>query len=337
MRNKESSITGSDALIALESAASAELKRVRQLVEQAVESDISAYLNSIGAGVPLPNVLAGLCTAAIAGGQLGFSNLVTRLGDTSLKIKDADSAANNILSLVHRHTSILNNIRLKTSVVQSITKTLLGKSLAHSHKMELTQILDYRLFDQASLSEWGENAEELFQKQATVTGQVSNRSISTYSKLWKSYLNEKILPMLGVRTNIGKVDFVSERLRPLINYKEPSSNQINKLLDESIKKFKFISAPKPSNYQVKSSKLIYRKDLGGRLLKITYNSPGIDPELIQPVISSVKGQMLADPTQTKISVDMSNEVSQVILELEHPKKEDLVTLKIHLGSIAYGL
>lgn len=337
MRNKESSLTGSDALIALESAASAELKRVRQLVEQAVDSDISAYLKSIGAGVPLPNVLEGLSTAAIAGGQLGFSNLVTRLGATSLKIKDADSAANNILSLVHRHTSILNNIRLKTSVVQSITKTLLGKSLAQSNKMELDQILDYRLFDQASLSEWGENAEEIFQKQATVTGQVSNRSISTYSKLWKSYLNEKILPILGVRTNINKVDFVSERLKPLIDYKEPSLNQINKLLDESIKKFKFISVPKPSNDKVKSSKLIYRKDLGGRLLKITYNSPGIDPELIQPVINSVKGQILADPTQTKISVDMSNEISQVILELERPKKEDLITLKIHLGSIAYGL
>ena len=337
MRNRESSLTGADALAALEAEASTELKRVRQLVEQAVESDITAYLKSIGAGVPLPNTLAGLSTAAIAGGQLGFSNLVTRLGVDNLKIKNAESAANSILSLVHRHTSILNNIRLKTSVVQSITKTLLGKSLVKSNKLELSQILDYRLFDQASLNEWGENAEELFQKQATVTGQVSNRSISTYSKLWKSYLNEKIIPILGVKTNGNKVDFVSERLKPLIDYKEPSLNQINKLLNESTKKFQFISVPKRSNDQIKSSKLLYKKDLGGRLLKITYNSPGIDPELIQPVINSVKGQMLADPTQTKISVDMSNEISQVILELERPKKEDLLTLKIHLGSIAYGL
>lgn len=337
MNKKVSSLSGFDAASTLESIASSELKQVRQLVEQAVEADLAAYFKAIGAGDPSPNVLTGLVTAAIAGGQLGFTNLVTRLGVSDLKIKNIETAANEILSLVYRHTSILNNIRLKISVVQSIVKALAGKNLNQSGKQELDQILTYRISNQSDLDGWAEDAEEFFQKQAAVTGSVNSRSISTYSKLWNSYLNEKILPFLGIKTNLNNIDSVSNRIKPLIKYKEPNKNQVKQLLINDQKHIKFVSKSNQNINKLKSSKLVLKKDLGGRFLQITYNSPGIDPELIQPVLSSVKGQMLADPNQTKISVDMSNEVSQVFLEIERPKKEDLATLKIQLGSLAYGL
>jgi hypothetical protein len=337
MKRQVSSLTGLEALSSLESMASIELKQIRQLVEEAVEIDIETYLKTMGAGEAPPNVLSGLSTAAIAGGQLGFTNLVLRLDIDDLKIKDLDAAANDILTLVYRHTSILNNVRLKISVVQSIARTLIGKNVNLRDKEELNQILSYLLSDSASLDQWGEDAEELFQQQAAVTGNINSRSISTYSKLWKSYLNEKLRPILGIRTDTSSADFVSERIKPLIGYKQLTSNQMKKLLLDDTKRSKLASTPKRIVNKNKSSKLIYKKDLGGRYLKITYDSPGVDPELIQPVLNSVKGQMLADPNQQKISVDMSNETSQVILELERPKKEDLATLKIQLGSIAYGL
>lgn len=80
--------------------------------------------------------------------------------------------------------------------------------------------------------------------------------------------------------------------------------------------------------------ITYKKDLGGRMLQITYNLEGIDPDLIQPILNSVRGQLLVDPKQLKLSVDMSNDSSQVVVELEKPTKNDIDTLKIQLGALA---
>jgi hypothetical protein len=335
MVNKSQNINGATALSVLETEAPSDLKQVRQLVEDAVESDIAAYLQSIGAGDTSPAVTSGLCTAAIAGGQWGFENLVTRLEIANLKIKNLDSAANEILTLVYRHTSILNYVRIKITAVQSIVKSLLGKTATRSNKSETDLILVAQIKDQTTLSKWGDDAEVLFQKQATSTGQVNSRSVSTYSKLWKSYLDEKILTNLGIEPANGRSDFIAERIKPLLKYKAPSTTQIKKLMNDSAKQFNFVTNFKANKRKNNSANLItYKKDLGGRMLQITYNLEGVDPALIQPILNSVKGQLILDPKQLKLSVDMSNDSSQVVVELEKPTKDDIDTLKIQLGVLA---
>lgn len=334
MKNSQN-LNGAKALSVLESEAPSDLKRVRQLVEDAVESDITAYLESIGSIEIPPIVLSGLCTAAIAGGQWGFDNLVIRLQAANLKIKNLDSAANDILTLVYRHTSILNYVRIKITSVQSVVKSLLGKTASRINKSDLDQIFSAQISDQITLSNWGDGAEALFQKQATSTGQVNSRSVSTYSKLWKSYLEEKILIGFGIDPINGKNDFIEQRTKPLLKYKKPSSSQIKKLLTDSTKKFTFVSNLKQNKNGRNSGNLIkYKKDLGGRMLQISYNLEGVDPDLIQPILNSVKGQLLVDPKQLILSVDMSNESSQVVIELEKPTKDDIDTLKVQLGALA---
>ena len=338
MKKQPQNLNGAAALSVLESEAPSDLKQVRQLVEDAVESDIAAYLESIGAAEAPDAVISGLCTAAIAGGQWGFENLVTRLESANLKIKNSNSAANEILTLVYRHTSILNFVRIKITAVQSIVKSLLSKTASRTNKSELELILVAQIEDQSTLSYWGEEAEILFQKQATSTGQVNSRSVSTYSKLWKSYLEEKFLIRLGVEPVKGREDFISERIKPLVKYKKPSSSQIKKLLTDSPKQFSFVNESKLNKKERSSSNLIkYKKDLGGRILQISYNSEGVDPDLIQPILNSVRGQLLIDPRQSKLSVDMSNESSQVVIELEKPTKDDIDTLKIQLGALASNI
>jgi hypothetical protein len=334
MKNQTRDMNGAEALSVLETEAPSDLKQVRQLVEDAVESDIAAYLESISAGDSSPAVISGLCTAAIAGGQWGFENLVTRLEIANLKIRNLDLAANEILTLVYRHTSILNYVRIRITAVQSIVKSLLSKTASRTSKSEMELILGAQITDQLTLSKWGEEAETLFQKQATSTGQVNSRSVSTYSKLWKSYLEEKILIRFGIEPANGKKDFITERIRPLVKYKKPSSSQIKKLLTDSIKQFSFVTNSKLNKKENNSSNLIkYKKDLGGRILQISYNLEGIDPDLIQPILNSVKGQLLVDPKQLKLSVDMSNDSSQVVVELEKPTKDDIDTLRIQLGAL----
>lgn len=328
-------MNGAAALSVLETEAPSDLKQVRQLVEDAVESDIAAYLESISAGDASPTVISGLSTAAIAGGQWGFENLVTRLEIANLNIKNLDMAANEILTLVYRHTSILNYVRIKITAVQSIVKSLLSKTASRTSKSEMELILGAQITDQLTLSKWGEEAEVLFQKQATSTGQVNSRSVSTYSKLWKSYLEEKILTGLDIELASDKNDFIAVRIKPLLKYKEPSSTQIKRLLADSAKQFNFVTNSKVNKKVNNTSNLItYKKDLGGRMLQITYNLEGIDPDLIQPILNSVRGQLLVDPKQLKLSVDMSNDSSQVVVELEKPTKNDIDTLKIQLGALA---
>lgn len=335
MKNQSQKMNGAEALSVLETEAPSDLKQVRQLVEDAVESDIAAYLESIGARDTSPAVISGLCTAAIAGGQWGFENLVTRLEIANLKIGNLDSAANEILTLVYRHTSILNYVRIKITAVQSIVKSLLSKTASRKSKSEMDHILGAQITDQFTLSKWGEDAEVLFQKQATSTGQVNSRSVSTYSKLWKSYLEEKILTDLGIELASGKNDFIAVRIKPLLKYKEPSSTQIKRLLTDSTKQFNFATNSKVNKKSGNASSLItYKKDLGGRMLQISYNIEGVDPDLIQPILNSVKGQLLVDPKQLKLSVDMSNDSSQVVVELDKPTKDDIDTLKVQLGALA---
>jgi hypothetical protein len=335
MKNKSRNINGAAALSVLETEAPSDLKQVRQLVEDAVESDIAAYLESISAGDASPTVISGLSTAAIAGGQWGFENLVTRLEIANLNIKNLDMAANEILTLVYRHTSILNYVRIKITAVQSIVKSLLSKTASRTSKSEMELILGAQITDQLTLSKWGEEAEALFQKQATSTGQVNSRSVSTYSKLWKSYLEEKILTSLDIELASDKNDFIAVRIKPLLKYKEPSSTQIKRLLADSAKQFNFVTNSKANKKVNNTSNLItYKKDLGGRMLQITYNLEGIDPDLIQPILNSVRGQLLIDPKQQKLSVDMSNDSSQVVVELEKPTKNDIDTLRIQLGALA---
>lgn len=338
MKKQPLKLSGAEALSILESAAPSDLKHVRQLVEDAIESDIAAYLESIGAAEAPGAVISGLCTAAIAGGQWGFENLLTRLESADLKIKNLDSAANEILTLVYRHTSILNFVRIKITAVQSIVKSLSSKTASRTNKSEMDLILDAQIEDQSTLSYWGEEAEALFQKQATSTGQVNSRSVSTYSKLWKSYLEEKFLSGLGIEPEKGKEDFIYERIKPLVKYKKPSSSQIEKLLTDSPKQFGFVNDSKSNKKERSSSNLIrFKKDLGGRMLQISYNSDGIDPDLIQPILNSVKGQLIIDPKQSKLSVDMSNDSSQVVIELEKPIKDDIDTLRIQLGALASNI
>jgi len=334
MGNKDLNLSGRDALATLEVDASSELKRTRQLVEEAVGSDIRAYLGGLGAKDLQPQSLTGLVTAAVAGGQWGFNSLVTRLQSLDLKIKDLDNAANEILTLIYRHTSILNYARIRATSVQSIVKALLGKSVSQETKEDLGKVLNYRITNYQNLVVWSEMADNCYQDFVLSSGQVSRRSISTYSKLWKSYVEERLTLKLNLKSNGNKKDFISERLKPVINYKSPSKSQVEKLILESNKQYNFESQTKSIRKNSSTPKLVtLKKDLGGRILQISYNMNGIDPELIQPVLNSIKGQLIIDPRQNNMLIDMSSETSQVIIEIEKPKKEDLDTIKIQLGAL----
>jgi len=332
MKNYSSEISGQEILSYLEVEVPIELKRARQYVEDAVSQDIHSYLMSAGSEQIPSNVVSGLTTAAIAGGQWGFSSLVTRMESANLRIENFDLAANEILMLISRHTTVLNFARIKATAVQSIIKSLFGSMDSSINGAAIDKLFKSKIVDQASLAQWGKDTEKLFHSMAISAGQVSQKSVSTYSKLWNSYLEEKILPKLGIKVDLQSVDSISERVKYLKNYKKITPAQVKKVLAESDKKSNF--STRQSNSRKSTAKLIkYERDLGGRNLRISYNSPGVNPDLIQPVLNSVKGQIIINPKQPILLVNMSIDDSHIIVELEKPKKEDVDTLKLQLGSL----
>ncbi len=69
-------LKGSEALQILESSASRELKRTRELIEEASAADIASYFKGAELGELSPTTNSELVSAAIAGGQWGFNALL---------------------------------------------------------------------------------------------------------------------------------------------------------------------------------------------------------------------------------------------------------------------
>ena len=333
MSNNSSVLTGYEAISLLEKESSNDLRMARQLVEEAIRADINAYLSSLGQKKVPPTVLNSLVTAAIAGGQLGFNNLVIRLDAAQLNIKDLDQAANQLLSLIAGHVTVLNYARFRTGSVQSIINKVKNTSMSRSDREEVEQLLAVKIQSEKNLYEWAKNIELFFEQEAASQGQVSTRSISSYSKHWNSYVSEKILPTMNLKWNGKKEDTINERTKYLKKYNSLNEVQIKKILSENTKQATFKSAVKKSRLDSNHLKLITSQhDLGGRKLKITHDSIGIDKDLILPALNSMKGQMIMNPKQAKLLINMSSDSSTLIIELEMPKKNDVDNLKVLLDS-----
>jgi hypothetical protein len=201
-------------------------------------------------------------------------------------------------------------------------------------RKQVEQLLGTQITSEKSLYEWAKNVELFFEQEAASQGQVSTRSISSYSKHWNSYVSEKILPIINIKWNGKKEDTIYERTKYLIKYSSLTDGQIKKILAENNKQAKFRTKMKVSRSNLGKSKLVTsHHDLGGREMKITHNADGVDKDLIAPALNSMKGQMIMNPKQTKLSINMSSEDSTLIIELEMPRKADFDNLKVLLESL----
>lgn len=325
MSTKSKSLMGSDAISLLEKESSDELRKARQLVEEAVSLDINAFLGSQGIKKVPSTVVNSLSSAAIAGGQWGFNNLVTRMKAAQFNVQNLDQAANEVLSLISRHVTTLNYARFRTGSVQSILNKIKNKSMSSAHQKQVEQLLGTQLTSEKSLYEWAKNIELFFEQEVASNGQVSTRSISSYSKHWNSYVSEKILPIIDIKWAGKKEDTIIERMKYLIKYSSLTDGEIKKVLAENNKQVKFKTAVKKAKSNLGKSKLVTsHHNLGGRDMKITHNADGVDKDLISPALNSMKGQMIMNPKQTKLLINMSSDDSTLIIELEMPKKLTLI-------------
>ena len=67
-------------------------------------------------------------------------------------------------------------------------------------------------------------------------------------------------------------------------------------------------------------------------MTITYDIAGVDEDLIQPALNSIKAQLMRNIKQDKISVSMKTDSSALSIDIEKPTKDDLETLRILINS-----
>jgi hypothetical protein len=361
MVQMKSQLLGSEALLTLESSAGAELKRARQVVEEAAAADLTAYFQGAGFGKPAANLCSSLVSAALAGGQWGFNNLVTRLSASSVGESEYEKVANDLLELIAPFAKILNYARFRAGSVQSyVTQSeipsmklqvmLLSKSDLAKYERDVLAIKNSKLKDHGSLESWVDLVDDLCEylsesqleqddsneKRASKSkkGTVSTKSISSYSKHWKSYASEILAPRLGLNWDGDYTETISCRLENLEDYKPRTWIQIQADLTESVSTRRSFSSSKkkPKKENLGAKLITEEKDLGGRILTLTFNSSGLDEDLIQPALNSIKGQLIRNQKQEKISVNMKTENSSISIEIEKPTKEDLDTIEILLNS-----
>jgi len=340
-------LKGSEALQILESSASRELKRTRELIEEASAADIASYFKGAELGELSPTTNSELVSAAIAGGQWGFNALLSRLAST--EVHQAD------------HAKILNFARFRATAVQSYVAQCSGRPLKLQtldiSKVELRKLEDHITWIQnASISnsnllkDWIDKVDifcgELSQKQEldedsikttgsrSKRGTVSTRSISSYSKHWKSFAPEILMSEMGLKWMGDKNDSIATKVAPLINYHARSWSQLQKDLRETVStRRSYQLARTPINSPKPEGKLVTVEHyIDGRLVSISYNLPGVDEDLIQPAINSIRAQLLRNTKQPKVSFTMKTENNSLSVVIEKALKEDLETLKVLLNS-----
>lgn len=361
MAQTKQGLKGSEALQILESSASRDLKRTRQLVEEASMADIASYFKGAGLGELSPTSNSELVSAAIAGGQWGFNALVSRLASTNVHEADYENVANEILEIVSPLAKILNYARFRATAIQSYVAQCGGRSIKlqsmNLSKLELSKYEDQVTWVQNtsitnidSLQDWVSTVDllcaDLSEKQesdtvlkeTTVTTRnkrvVSTRSISSYSKHWKSYAPEILSPEIGINWNGEKSESIATRIEHLVNYQSRNWARLQKDLSETVSTRRFYRSTKTNRSVTKSAgkQVTAEHYIDGRLLSISYNLPGIDEDLIQPALNSIRAQLMRNSKQTKVAFTMKTDSNSLSIAMEKAGKEDLETLKVLLNS-----
>ena len=354
-------LKGSEALQILESSASRDLKRTRQLVEEASVADIASYFKGAGLGELATTANAELVSAAIAGGQWGFNALVSRLASTDVHEADYENVANDILGIVSPLAKILNYARFRATAIQSYVDQCGGRSLklqsVNLSKTELSKYEDQVTWIQKTtisnadtLDNWVGAIDllcgDLSEKQEVITSlrettnssrhrlMVSSRSISSYSKHWRSYAPEILTSEIGINWNGDRKDSIAARIEHLVSYQPRNWARLQRDLSETVStRRSYQSAKKNRQTKVSAGKQVtVEHDIEGRLLSITYNLPGVDEDLVQPALNSIRAQLMRNAKHTKVSFTMKTDSNFLSIEMGKASKEDLETLKVLLNS-----
>jgi hypothetical protein len=281
---------------------------------------------------------------------------MTRLGSSSVHESDLETVANEILELVSPHTKLLNYARFRVGAVQSyvaqcevpsfkLQTMLISKGDLGEYQTRVESISRAVLRNEDSVTDWLNSVDALCdflsnsqlensdkQSSRSKKGTVSTKSISSYSKHWQSYGSEILSIELGFKWSGYLEDSIQGRFSNLVDYKARSWDQLQRDLNEtkSTRRAYRAVAKKPKGSSTKLAN--YTSQIGNSSLKITFNLPSVDKDLITPAINLLRGQLIRNPKAPLISVNLESEGNSLIVELSNPKREILSDVEVELNA-----
>lgn len=359
MATTKQTLGGAEALRALENQSGVELKNARQLVEQAALADISSYFKGANLGKLNPSLSSSLVSAAIAGGQWGFNSLVIRLKTSSVHESDLETVANEILEIVSPHTKLLNYARFRVGAVQSyvaqcevpsfkLQTMLISTEELAQYQKKVNQIKKMILSDEDTALEWIDMVDQLCDFLSTSQlenssasdkkssrskkGTVSTKSISSYSKHWRSFSDEILSEEIGYKWRGEVGDSVSRRLLSLEKYKARTWEQLQQDLAETVSTRRAYKSSSQKKGEASTKLVSHISSIGSSSLNITFNLPSVDRDLIAPAINLLRGQLIRNPKSPLIQVNLESEGNTLKVEVTNPRREILSDVEIQLNS-----
>jgi hypothetical protein len=358
MAQSKQVLSGEEALQILEARANIDLKRARQLVEEAATADLGSYFKGSELAAISSSQISTLVSAAIAGGQWGFNALVARLSSSNVPESDFEKVANDVLELVSPLTKILNYARFRSGAVQSYVAQVNGTSTKleklapkelSDREQRISRIRKTSISDENSLHNWANEVDELCElisnaketsdvdesslASRSKRGSVSTKSISSYSKHWHSYALEILSPEIGLKWRGEKDSSISARTADLEKYKGRTWSQLQKDLGEAVSTRRVFTVAKKQVNSVLRGKLVTAEhEIDGRLLKITYDISGLDEDLIEPTLKSFRAQLILDPKLPEVTVTMRTDSTTLSIHITRPNKGDIEAINVLLNS-----
>jgi hypothetical protein len=278
------------------------------------------------------------------------------LSTTSVHESDLETVANEILEIVSPHTKLLNYARFRVGAIQSyvaqcevpsfkLQTMLISKQDLIEYQTRVESIKKMALRNEDLVADWLNLVDELCdflsssqlennekQSSRSKKGTVSTKSISSYSKHWQSYGSEILSMELGFKWSGFIADSIQSRFANLVSYKPRSWDQLQRDLNDtkSTRRAYRAATKKPKGTSAKIAN--YTTQIGNSSLKITFNLPSVDKDLITPAINLLRGQLIRNPKAPSISVNLESEGNSLIVELTNPKREILSDVEIELNA-----
>jgi hypothetical protein len=137
---------------------------------------------------------------------------------------------------------------------------------------------------------------------------------------------------LGFKWSGIIADSIQSRFANLVSYKPRSWDQLQRDLNDtkSTRRAYRAATKKPKGTSAKIAN--YTTQIGNSSLKITFNLPSVDKDLITPAINLLRGQLIRNPKAPSISVNLESEGNSLIVALTNPKREILLDVEIELNA-----
>lgn len=172
-------------------------------------------------------------------------------------------------------------------------------------------------------------------------GFVSTKSLSTYRLRVKDYAQFEAAKLFSDQSLTYQSD-LQLLLEKYNDYKELSKTQIERFLEEnqdriatSVNEFRKELSEETSNNKSQEALISTKVELSAnKILQVRYSGNSIDPQLIRPILNSLRSQLILADEKAHLTAEARNGTAYLSVDINQMKKTDLEKIEIFLSGMA---